>query len=330
MGQYLRYGLLLAVLLAAAAVYWRAVGRQQLSMPADSPSQAETAGLAVDGETVPDEGDKANDVEPARRIQSGAQEASADSAAGSKAAATDRDEAADADRAVERVSAFLEERDLALAMAVQESIAECRGIPLSDSEWDRVESAFAAMQSDLNQPLEAVDAMADTIERAKALRARCGKLAQLRSGSVLEDLSERAANGDPYARYLYAIWPPYMRASLGQAVEPLLQYETTALDYSLDNLREGHPLGFLALGLSYFHGDFFTPRRHELGVALMVAADLCSNGTLEIDGWVNMTDQWDQPWRALYGQGITGLEILETGARLHDTYCATSVSNKLD
>jgi len=98
---------------------------------------------------------------------------------------------------------------------------------------------------------------------------------------------------------------------LGQAVEPLLQYETTALDYSLDNLREGHPLGFLALGL-------------------MVAADLCSNGTLEIDGWVNMTDQWDQPWRALYGQGITGLEILETGARLHDTYCATSVSNTLD
>jgi hypothetical protein len=241
MGQYLRYGLLLAVLLAAAAVYWRSVGRQQLSMPADSPSQAETAGLAVDGETVPDGGDKANDVEPARRIQSGAQEASADSAAGSKAAATDRDEAADADRAV-----------------------------------------------------------------------------------------ERAANGDPYARYLYAIWPPYMRASLGQAVEPLLQYETTALDYSLDNLREGHPLGFLALGLSYFHGDFFTPRRPELGVALMVAADLCSNGTLEIDGWVNMTDQWDQPWRALFGQGITGLEILETGARLHDTYCATSLSNKLD
>jgi hypothetical protein len=121
-----------------------------------------------------------------------------------------------------------------------------------------------------------------------------------------------------------------MRASLGQAVEPLLQYETTALDYSLDNLREGHPLGFLALGLSYFQGDFFTPRRPELGVALMVAAELCSDGTMKIDGWVNMTEQWDQPWRALHGQGITGLAILETGARLHDTYCATSLSNKLD
>ena len=114
-------------------------------------------------------------------------------------------------------------------------------------------------------------------------------------------------------------------------LERVMAWETSALEFTLQNLDDGHPLGLLGLGLSYFHGGPFTPARRELGVALVLGADLCSGGEFQFRDYVGSSLKYlDPASRKDTSPGPTLEEVLQTATRLHETYCATSVSNTLD
>lgn len=96
----------------------------------------------------------------------------------------------------------------------------------------------------------------------------------------------------------------------------------------MQNLEEGHPLGLLALGLSYRYGRYFTTNRGALGFSYLIAAELCSNGAFELQPMID--EMIEQREKFQYqGHGVSTVEILEAGTRLYDTHCATSVARTL-
>ncbi|MFC1796298.1 hypothetical protein ACFL1V_04300 [Pseudomonadota bacterium] len=83
-----------------------------------------------------------------------------------------------------------------------------------------------------------------------------------------------AENGNVAARFMYAMWPPPVQSEL-EAVFDWLEYTNLAYEFSIQNVNEGEPLGFLALGLSYSGIGYFTPLQPYIGEMLLLAAEKC-------------------------------------------------------
>ena len=84
-----------------------------------------------------------------------------------------------------------------------------------------------------------------------------------------------AREGNVYARYLYAMWPP---AEIYANAAALMEYQELALDFTWKNIEQGEPLGMLAMGHSYWlsgRAALFTPHSAVLSRVFLVAAVLC-------------------------------------------------------
>lgn len=226
---------------------------------------------------------------------------------------------------LDRVQSAVQGQELESAYPASLSLAECRSLPRSDPTWDEARGAALSSEEFLNSAVGRHVVLQREIRDVsfEQMHAECGALNKRRSQSEFEAISTKAQNGDPFARFIYAMWPPTDEASLAVGVEESLAYEYSALDFTLENLEEGHPLGLLALGLSYSQGHYFTPWRRSLGVSLLVAAQLCSGNTFQVDHQIELYLQSPKHHVTNYPSNE---QVLELGAKLHDRYCATSIA----
>jgi hypothetical protein len=107
----------------------------------------------------------------------------------------------------------------------------------------------------------------------------CRVLRTVTEDDLRERIAQMAESGDVFARYLFAMWRPQ---SLGTEVDTKnmldwLAYQDQALEYTLQNLDGGEPLGLLALGQSYRSSQLglFTPRQMRFDEAYYLAARKC-------------------------------------------------------
>lgn len=133
-----------------------------------------------------------------------------------------------------------------------------------------------------------------------------------------DDLHERivqiAQSGHIFARYVFAMWRPQ---SLGTKVDTenmldWLVYQDQALEYTLQNVNEGEPLGLLALGQSYqsFQLGLFTPRKMRFDEPYYLAAKKCGLQSAWLDAQIEefikrMSDS---------EQGLANLEQIDASA----------------
>lgn len=225
----------------------------------------------------------------------------------------------------------VEGRDLSRALAAQSAVQQCQYTPIFERDWERREQAVENIRNDPEYGPEFAEHHDRALEAERQKSRECLALLDLRTGDYFDTLRRRAEAGDPFARFGYSIWPPRDPDTLALALEPLMDWETTALEFTLQNLDEGHPLGLLGLGMSYLYGSLFTPARRDLAVALIVAADLCSGEAFDLRSAVEGHLRHLDPGHSRdTSPGPTLEEVLQTAARLHETYCAASVSNTLD
>lgn len=191
----------------------------------------------------------------------------------------------------ERIGQALDSQDPEVAVAAYRMINRCRSV------------AFSA--ADIEQQYDTLD--------------------QLREGMLFE----RAAEGDPVARFLYAMWRPDDPSSLQNAAQSPLEYEAAALEFTLGNLADGHALGLLALGISYSWGEYFTPARRSLGSAYLLASSLCSGGKFAESSALEMNAAVREN-QVLTLRQADERHIAELGTRLCETHCAESLTNTLN
>lgn len=320
------------VLLAALAVWlWgtRFGGEGTQSPQEPGSPQLETA--PTDPEVVDPVEEESGDAKLAASTDQPARSKSGDSKDDSNDADTDSEPQDDQQiepTAAERVNALLDSKDLAQAHAMFRLIQTCLHAPVTEQEFTRHLEGVQRMRNDPENSQDLIRHLEGEEERTRAEWDECRDLHRVRGKTWAGDLFDRAARGDEFARFLYAMWAPRERASVAMPTRDLLAYESTALEFTLQNLDEGHPLGLLAFGLSYHYGRLFTPVRPTLGYAYIIAAELCSNGAFGLQAvlgeWLQNRERYQYK-----GYGVTTLELLETSTRLHDEHCATSITNTL-
>jgi hypothetical protein len=234
---------------------------------------------------------------------------------------------------VERVLSILESRDLAEIQVAMWALMRCQNAPITEQDWENSQLAIENMKQDPEgYPPGFIENLENSEAEWRKSMADCRALHELRFGAFFyEDLHERAANGDPFARFIYSMWTPNDRSTVLMSGDSLLAFETNALAFTLDNLDEGHPLGLLAMGLSYTRGGYFTPRRQWVGTAFMIAAQLCSGGELPYQRELDRSlERLDPAKRTDFNADPSVIQVLEAGARLHDAYCATALNSSAD
>jgi hypothetical protein len=110
-------------------------------------------------------------------------------------------------------------------------------------------------------------------------------------------LLDMAEGGNVNARYLYAMWIPTQAASNNQDLVAWMTYQSHAMDFTWQNIREGEPLGLLAYGQSLVQSGhvYFTPPHMRYGPAFIMAAHKCGLDNSMVNQKVgNMNDMWKQ------------------------------------
>lgn len=114
---------------------------------------------------------------------------------------------------------------------------------------------------------------------------QCQSVEGLFTNDLRNRVEQLAEQGNPQARYLYAMWPPERSVFSTRSSLELLDYHNRALDFTWANLDQGEWLGLMAMGQSYSSAGrtLFTASDHALGRVFLMAAELCG---LEND-WLN-------------------------------------------
>jgi hypothetical protein len=114
---------------------------------------------------------------------------------------------------------------------------------------------------------------------------QCQSVEGLFSNDLRGRIERLAEQGNPQARYLYAMWPPERSVFSTRSTLELLDYHNRALEFTWANLDQGEWLGLMAMGQSYSSSgrSLFTASDHALGRVFLMAAELCG---LEND-WLN-------------------------------------------
>lgn len=173
--------------------------------------------------------------------------------------------------------------------------------------------------------LDSMIAIRDNLAEQQRAQSDCVGLLSEKSGELGRKLEDQARAENQMARFLYAMWAPNDELSLLMGSELLLEYETTALAFTLSNLDEGSALGLLALGLSYSSGDYFTPQHLSLGSALLIASNLCSGGVFQIESRLGMNSTVLNA-KSSFSAVASEEQILEQSAKLYEAHCARSIS----
>ena len=229
----------------------------------------------------------------------------------------------------ERIGQALDSQDPEVAVAAYRMINRCRSVAFSAEDIEHQYDALDQLREMPNLTPESEAQIEQGIAQQDADRRDCLALRErepdLREGTLFE----RAAEGDPVARFLYAMWRPDDPSSLQNDAQSPLEYEAAALEFTLGNLADGHSLGLLALGISYSWGEYFTPARRSLGSAYLLASSLCSGGIFSESSALEMNAAVREN-QVLALRQAGERQIAELGARLYETHCAESLTNTLD
>lgn len=118
-----------------------------------------------------------------------------------------------------------------------------------------------------------------------------------------DEIARLAETGQPSARYLYAIWPPY--DSVFDMVDSLelLEYQSLALEYTWMNLQERDPLGVLAMSQSYGTrpSGLFTPANRVQSQVFLLASMQCG-----------VNNEWLSNRAVNFGQGFSRFQARNT------------------
>jgi len=328
MSRYAKYAAFLVLGVIALLLWWAYLAGDRLqdgSSPSFTPDESQALTASVAGE----EAQQSSAAEPLAKTDQS--EKSADTEAEDSSKQTDKDRQTDVDSdeepsATETVNSVLKSRDLEQAFLAFRSIQQCRHAPITDQDLQHHLTKIERLRNDPEHGWELSQHLQGAEERKLVLLEECRALMRLRDQIWASELFDRAASGDEFARFIYAMWAPRQRTTLETSTEQLLAYESMALEFTMQNLEEGHPLGLLAFGLSYQQGQYFTPSRHVLGNAYLVAAELCSNGQFGLQGMLDslLASMEEHQFGA---SPVSTEEVLVAGTRLHDAHCATSITN---
>ena len=109
---------------------------------------------------------------------------------------------------VDSLEKFLRTQDLALAYPAYLAISNCRFLRESEQNWEASKNRMARMLEDNElDPGEMLLIELEMID-PDIRRNDCMTLQSLRNESLGEELLHSARTGDPFARFIYAIWNP--------------------------------------------------------------------------------------------------------------------------
>jgi hypothetical protein len=322
MKDYIKFAILLALVLTLAGLVrtgiWPIFERESDSAREEKQDERSSA-LELEEQGRIDDASSA--VASTNSLQSS--HAKPDASAVDHDALDDTFESDDRVTMTDRVRETLDSSELGSAYPVYLALSQCRNLIKYDPTWDKARNEFQRLQANPGTPpghrirLEIRDVSFDQMHE------ECHRLHESRDRILESEIATKARRGDPYARFVYAMWPPHEDASITSNLDENLTYEANALNFTLENLAAGHPLGLLALGLSYSKVDYFTPYRSSLGIALLIAAQICSNGDFQIDHEIELYFQLPS---YKFANRPSHEQVLEAGTRLHDIHCATSIT----
>jgi hypothetical protein len=173
--------------------------------------------------------------------------------------------------------------DPELALVSLEKLQACRRAPASPQELaSRIDAWKNSLQG--NQIEGLTRAMVDRKIALMNQRFQECMYTREESDRVLdESIREQAERGNPFARFIYSMWAFNDADSLAMGSNVLANFEARALDFTLANINDGHYLGLLAMGLSYFNGTNFTTKRWSLAAAYLMASTLCGTDSRLVD-----------------------------------------------
>jgi hypothetical protein len=132
---------------------------------------------------------------------------------------------------------------------------------------------------------------------------QCQASKDLLDDDLRGEIARLAEAGQPSARYLYAIWPPY--DSVFELVDSLelLEYQSLALEYTWMNLQERDPLGVLAMSQSYGNrpSGLFTPANRVQSQVFLLASMQCG-----------VDNEWLSNRAVNFGQGFSRFQAENT------------------
>ena len=166
--------------------------------------------------------------------------------------------------------------DLDAAVRIDGVHNHCRHAPRSLEEVDRqVASRMEAYRRyrEENPEFRGSDEV-KAMEQAMALFRGCQFYREFFDGSLRAQLEHLANAGQPIARYLYAMWRPEIEGRT-DAFFVMQEWTENATRYSLANLADGEPAGFLAFANAHGNMQSFAPSDWLLSFAFLLAAQEC-------------------------------------------------------
>ena len=297
--------------LAAGAYYWqssRAPVEDEAPGPTGDASAAiEPAGAPLSSaETTAAEPETPSMQSPARRIQHGT--------------AVEQENAGSADRAMasesprhEKLHSRLQsalEGDIDELMALTRLITTCaRGYDDEQQlqrRLDRMARGESGGRVGRGAPGRPVEQQGTPEEREAAMLKQfdqCQASKDLLDDDLRDEIARLAEAGQPSARYLFAIWPPYDSVfDLVDSLE-LLEYQSLALEYTWMNLQERDPLGVLAMSQSYGTrpSGLFTPANRVQSQVFLLASMQCG-----------VDNEWLSNRAVNFGQGFSRFQAENT------------------
>lgn len=228
--------------------------------------------------------------------------------------------------ATDKVKLAVKSRDVKLAVDAFMQFGGCRKVVFTDSGMERrnkiLGSAYENMVMSTNSPIS----YDEIISSQDQMRTDCETLNRDKIEFLDRELADEANNGNQIARFIYAMWSPNDEFGLQLGEEWIMEYEVTALEFTLENLNEGHPLGLYALGLSYSTGEYFTSQRVSLGSAMLIASNMCSGGQFNIDSQLGLNGLVLRAKAKLHPVATEEL-MLERSTQMYEAYCDRSITN---
>jgi hypothetical protein len=127
--------------------------------------------------------------------------------------------------------------------------------------------------------------------------AQCQTARGMFDKGLRDRLLQMAEGGNVTARYLYAMWIPAQLTSNNEDLMAWMTYQSHAMDFTWQNIREGEPLGLLAYGQSLLQSGhvYFTPPHMRYGPAFIMAAHKCGLDNSILNQKVGkMNNMWEQ------------------------------------
>jgi len=169
----------------------------------------------------------------------------------------------------------IETEDVDLAIGATLKLLQCRNFARTESRLDERANAYQQALSDASVRNMTEEWVAEAIGREQNRTAECNEALADADELFVDGVTNQALNGNAIARYIYAMWEHDDTASILMAGPEIEEFETRALRFTQENISDGHPLGLLAMGLSYLNGMHFTAERASLGAAYLLASQLC-------------------------------------------------------